>query len=88
MPKYVIEREVGRLTAAALMQAGRKSVQALKKMGGRLQWVQSFVTEGKLYSIYIAPSEREIRRHARLSGLPCDTVRRVEAVVDPSLFGA
>ena len=88
MPKYVVEREFSCLTAVALMQAGRRSVQTLKKMGGKLQWVQSYVTSGKLYSIYIASSEREIRSHARASGLPCTAIRRVEAVVDPSLFGA
>lgn len=88
MPKYVVERKIGRVTAQVLLQAGRRSVRALKAMRGRIQWVQSYVTQDTIYSVYIAPSEREIRRHAKASGLPCNEVKRVVAMVDPSLFGA
>ena len=88
MPKYMVERKIGHVTAQVLLQAGRRSVRALKTLRGQVQWVQSYVTQDTIYSIYIAPSEREIRRHGKASGLPCSEIKRVVAMVDPSLFGA
>lgn len=66
------------------MRAAQSSLKVLKEMHGRIQWVESYVTEGKTYSIYIAPSPEDIHEHARKSGLPCNKVSRVKAVIDPS----
>ena len=87
MPKYVIERQMpgaGALSRDELAAIADKSCRALEEIGSAIQWVESFVTADKVYSIYIARDERLIREHAYLSGLPADTIREVKSVIDPS----
>ena len=87
MPKYVIERQMpgaGALSRDELADISDKSCRALEEIGSAIQWVESFVTADKVYSIYIARDERLIREHAYLSGLPADTIREVKSVIDPS----
>ena len=85
MPKYIIEREFPpSMTEERLLKAARSSVKVLKSMKGRLQWLESYVTDGKTYSIYIAPSVKSIYEHAKKAGLPCNRVSRIKAVIDPS----
>ena len=87
MPKYVIERQMpgaGALSRDELAAIADKSCRALEEIGSAIQWVESFVTADKVYSIYIARDERLIREHAYLSGLPADTIREVKSVLDPS----
>ena len=87
MPKFVIERSVpgaGNLTAEELSGISQKSCRAIRKIGPQLQWVQSFVTDDKIYCIYIAPDEGTIREHARLGGFPADSVKLVRMVIDPT----
>jgi len=87
MPKFVIEREIagaGKLQAQELQAISRKSCSVLNGMGPEIQWVQSFVTDNKIYCVYIAPDEETVRRHARKGGFPADTVARVRSMIDPT----
>jgi len=91
MPKYVIERDipgVGKFSPAQLGEASRKSCNVLHKLGPRVQWVQSHVTDDKLYFVYIATNEEAVREHARQSGFPANRISEVRAVIDPTTGGA
>jgi hypothetical protein len=86
VPQFVIEREVpgaGRLTDAELRQISMQSLRALKEMGPQIQWLHSYVTEDKVYCVYIAPDENTIREHARRAGVPADRVSAVRRLIDP-----
>ena len=87
MPKFVIEREIpgaGNLTPAELHGISQKSCGVLNGMGPRIQWVQSYVTDDKIYCVYIAPDEATVREHARQGGFPANSVARVRHVIDPT----
>jgi hypothetical protein len=87
MPKFVIEREIpgaGKLSAADLHAISQKSCGVLNTMGPKIQWIQSFVTDNKIYCVYIAPDEATVREHARQGGFPANSVARVAAVIDPT----
>lgn len=87
MPKYVIEREIpgaGNMSASDLQGASQKSCSVLRTLGTDIQWVQSFVTDNKIYCVYIAPSEELIREHAEQSGFPANAISEVRAVIDPT----
>jgi hypothetical protein len=87
MPKFVIERNMpgaGALSREDLAIIAEKSCRALEEIGQQIQWLESFVTADKVYSIYIARDQRLIREHAYLSGFPADTICEVKAVIDPS----
>jgi Protein of unknown function (DUF4242) len=87
MPKYVIERELpgaGQLSAETLQAISQKSCSVLKGLGPQIQWVQSYVTDDKIYCIYIAPNEDMVREHARQGGFPANSVAQVRAVIDPT----
>jgi hypothetical protein len=87
MPKFVIEREIpgaGKLTPDQLQAIAQKSCSVVQSIGPRIQWVQSFVTDDKIYCIYIAADEDTIRQHAQLGGFPANSIARVRAVFDPT----
>jgi hypothetical protein len=87
MPKFVIEREIpgaGKLSADELHAISQTSCGVLNKMGPSIQWIQSFVTDDKIYCVYLAPDEGAVREHARQGGFPANTVARVRAVIDPT----
>ena len=87
MPNFVIEREIpgaGKLSAAELKAISQKSCGVLADMGPSIQWVQSFVTDNKIYCLYRAPDEQTVREHARQGGFPADVVGRVHSVIDPT----
>jgi hypothetical protein len=87
MPKYVIERSMpgaGSMSRDELAAIADRSCRALEEIGVEIQWVESFVTADKVYSIYIARDQRLIREHAHLSGFPADTICEVKTVIDPS----
>jgi Protein of unknown function (DUF4242) len=87
MPKYVIEREIpgaGRLSAQELQAVAQKSCGVLRNLGPQIQWVQSYVTDDKIYCIYIAPSEELVRAHASEGGFPADSISEVKTVIDPT----
>jgi hypothetical protein len=87
MPKFVIERDIpgaGKLSAQELHAISQKSCGALSAMGPQIQWVQSYVTDDKIYCVYVAPNEDVVREHARQGGFPANTVSRVRTVIDPT----
>ena len=87
MPKFVIEREIpgaGSLSQADLRAISQKSCGVLTAMGPQIQWVESFVTDDKIYCVYMAPSEEAVREHARQGGFPANRVSRVRAMIDPT----
>jgi hypothetical protein len=87
MPKYVIERDLpgaGKLSAEQLHAISQKSCGVLQGMGPQIQWIQSFVTDDKIYCVYIAPNEEAVREHARRGDFPANHVARVRAVIDPT----
>lgn len=87
MPKYVIEREIpgaGDMTEDALQAVSQTSCGVLKEMGPQIQWVQSFVTDDKIYCVYIAPDEDSVREHAARGGFPATKVSQVRSVIDPT----
>jgi len=87
MPKFVIEREIpgaGKLSAQELNAVSQKSCSVLQGMGPQIQWLQSYVTDDKLYCIYIAPNEEAVREHARQGGFPANRVSQVRSTIDPT----
>jgi Protein of unknown function (DUF4242) len=87
MPKFVVERELpgaGQLSAGQLQSISQKSVEVLDGMAGRAQWLESFVTDDKLFCVYIATDVDTIVEHAKAGGFPCDEVHRVRRIIDPT----
>jgi cell division inhibitor SulA len=87
MPRYLIEREIpgaGRLSAQELQAISQTSCGVLKQLGPEVQWVESYVTDEKIYCVYIAPNEEIVREHARQGGFPANRVSEVKAVIDPT----
>lgn len=87
MPKYVIEREMpgaGRLSLAELQAASQTSCGVLRKLGPQIQWVQSYVTDDKIYCVYIAPDKAAIEEHARQGGFPANRISEVRTIIDPT----
>lgn len=87
MPKYVIERDIpgaGKLSPQDLHGISQKSCGVLKNLGPQIQWVQSYVTDDKVYCVYIAPNADMVREHARLGGFPANRVSEVKSVIDPT----
>lgn len=87
MPKYLIERNLpgaGQLTADELQGISQQSVKALGSLGGRAQWLQSYVTDDKVFCVFIADDEATVREHAERGGFPCNAVQRVATIVDPT----
>ena len=87
MPKFVIEREIpgaGKLSSAEMKSISQKSCGVLSSMGPQIQWVQSYVTENKIYCVYIAPSEDAVREHAQKGGFPANTISEIKMVIDPT----
>jgi hypothetical protein len=87
MPKFVIEREIpdaGKLSPEQLRAISQTSCGVLREMGPQIQWVQSYVTDDKIYCIYIAPDEDAVRKHAQQGGFPANRVSRIRTVIDPT----
>lgn len=87
MPKYVIERELsgaGNLSPDQLRGVSQKSCGVLRNLGPQIQWVHSYVTQDKIYCIYIAPNEALIREHAAQGGFPANRISEIKTVIDPT----
>jgi hypothetical protein len=87
MPKYVIEREIpglGKLTADELKAISQKSCAVLRRIGPQIQWLESFVTDDKLYCVYVAPDAEAVRQHAELGGFPANRISEIKRVIDPT----
>jgi len=87
MPKFVIERDIpdaGKLDRDQLHAISQKSCGVLKVLGPQIQWIESYVTDNKVYCIYIAPNEQLIREHAKQGGFPVNRISQVRSVIDPT----
>ena len=87
MPKFIIERDIpgaGKLSREQLQGISRKSCDVLRAMGTRVQWVESYVTDEKVYCVYIAADAELIREHAKQGGFPADRVAQVRQIIDPT----
>lgn len=89
MPQFVIERDVpgaGSLTEDQIREVSLRSLKTLQEMGPQIQWLHSYVTEDKMYCVYLAPDEDTIREHARRTGIPANRVATVRRLIDPAAF--
>jgi len=87
MPKYVIERELedaGKLSSNDLQGISQKSCDVLEKLGPKIQWVESYITDNKIYCVYIAPDENMVRKHAEMGEFPVTAVNEVKVIIDPT----
>jgi hypothetical protein len=87
MPKFVIERnipEAGKLTQDQLAAISKTSCGAIRSMGPEVQWIESFVTDDKIYCVYLAPDETAVREHAAKGGFPANSVAQVRRMIDPT----
>ena len=87
MPKYVIERDLpgaGQICAPDMQAISQKSCSVLQGLGPQIQWVQSYVTDDKIYCIYRAPNEDIIREHAQRGGFPANKISQVRNMIDPT----
>jgi len=87
MPKYVIEREIpgaGKFSTQELQAIAQKSCSVIQGMGPRIQWNESYVTEDKIYCVYISPNEEMVREHARQGGFPANRVSEIKRMIDPT----
>ena len=86
MPRYVIERELpgaGKLTQAELHAIAEKSCNVIKELGPSIQWVESYVTEDKIYCIYNAPGKEILKQHAEQGGFPANRIEEIKNVINP-----
>jgi hypothetical protein len=87
MPKFLIEREnpeAGQLSSAELQGISQKSCSVLNKMGPTIQWLESYITDEKIYCVYIAPDEETIRQHAEQGGFPANKISQIKTIIDPT----
>ena len=87
MPKFVIEREIpdaGKLSPEQLQGISQQSCGVLREMGPHIQWVQSYVTDDKIYCVYIAPDEETVRKHATQGGFPANRISQIRTMIDPT----
>ncbi len=87
MPRYIIERELpgaGKLLPDQLRSISKKSCEVLKQLGPEIQWVQSYVTDDRIYCVYISPNEEMVRKHAAEGGFPADRISEVKEIIDPT----
>ena len=87
MPKFVIERniaQVGSLSSGQLQAVAQKSCEILRGMGPTIQWVESYVTDDKIYCVYVAPDEEAVRSHAQQGGFPANRISQIRSVIDPT----
>jgi Protein of unknown function (DUF4242) len=87
MPKFVIEREIanaGSLSSDQLKSISQTSCGVLRELGPQVQWLQSYVTDNKIYCIYIAPNEDTVRKHAEMGGFPANSISQVRTMIDPT----
>ena len=87
MPKFVIEREIpdaGKLSPDQLKAISQTSYGVLRQLGPEIQWLQSYVTDDKIYCVYIAPNEGIVRKHATMGGFPANRISQVRSIIDPT----
>lgn len=90
MKKFIIERNIpgaGALTGDQLKDIARTSCGAAGKLNRPYHWVQTFVTDDKMYCVHVAPDEETVRQHASNGGFPADRVSEVRTIFDASTAG-
>jgi hypothetical protein len=86
MPRYVIERELpgaGNLSEKELVGISKKSCRVLDELGPQIQWVESYVTENKIYCVYQAPNKGMLMQHADMGGFPANRIEEIAATINP-----
>lgn len=89
MPEFVIEREIagiGQMSEDEIRDVSVRSLEVLKSMGSQIQWLHSYVTDDRLYCVYLAPDEELIREHARRLGVPANRISAVRRLIDPKRY--
>jgi Protein of unknown function (DUF4242) len=87
MPKFLIEREIpgaGSMSPQQLQGVAEKSCSVLRDLGPKIQWIESYVTDNKIYCVYIAPNEETVREHAARGGFPANRVSEIKRMIDPT----
>lgn len=87
MPKYVIEREmpgIGKATIDQLREGSANSNTVVADLGPEIRWLESFITDDKVYCVYVAADEEVLMEHARCAEVPADRISKVITVTDPS----
>lgn len=85
MPKFVIEREIpgaGKLSEEERHDVARRSLKVLRDLGPQIQWLHSYITDDKVYCVYLAPDEAIIKQHAKLLGIPANRISAVRHLLD------
>jgi len=89
MPQYVIEREIpgaGGWNEEQIRRASMESLDVLRGMGAQIQWLHSYVTDDKIYCVYLAPDETWVREHASRLGVPANRISAVRRMIDPQKY--
>jgi hypothetical protein len=87
MPKFLIEREIpgaGSMSTERFQGVAEKSCSVLRDLGPKIQWLHSYVTDNKIYCVYIAPNEEMVREHAMRGGFPANRVSEIKSMIDPT----
>ena len=87
MPKFLIEREIpgaGEMSPQQLQGVAEKSCSVLRELGPQIQWLQSYVTDNKIYCVYIAPNQEMVREHAKRGGFPANSISEIREIIDPT----
>ncbi len=89
MPEFVIERQIpgaGQMTEEQIQDITRQSLEVLKNLGPQIQWLHSYVTDDRIYCVYLAPDAALIQEHARRLGVPADRISAVRRLIDPRRY--
>lgn len=90
MKKFIVERKLpgaGNMTARELKDISKTTVEVISALGKPYSWVQSFVTDDKIYCIHIAESKDDIRNHSKSGNLPINTIEEIKQIIDPATAG-
>ena len=86
MKTYVIERDIpqaGEFSMEELVSISQKSCSVLDEMGPQIQWLHSYVTEGKVYCVYKVTSEDLLLEHAEKGGFPATYITELSTIIGP-----
>lgn len=87
MPQFLIERHIPgieRMNREELQAVARKSNRVLADLGSEIRWIHSYIVDGNMFCVYMAPDEELIREHARMGGFPCNKIQMVQGMIDPA----
>lgn len=87
MPRYVIERDIpgaGKMDAATLKAISQKSCGVIRELGPDVQWIESFVTDDRIYCVYVATNADLVKKHAEMGGFPANRISEVRSVIGPT----